>query len=61
MDKTTVVKTELVAVSSDFMYWQQQPVEARLAVLESIREEYHRWKYHDQQGFQRVYRIIKQP
>lgn len=41
---------------NDFAYWQNQPVEKRLAALEEIRREYHRGT---QQRFQRVYKIIK--
>jgi hypothetical protein len=44
---------------SDFAYWQAQPYWARLAALEQIRQEYHRWKYRIQPGFQRVYKIVK--
>ncbi|MFA6978308.1 MAG: hypothetical protein WC209_03205 [Ignavibacteriaceae bacterium] len=43
----------------DFAFWQSQPYEKRLEALESIREEYNYWKYGNQQGFQRVYRVIK--
>ena len=41
---------------SDFAFWQTQPYEARLEVLEKIRIEYHNGH---RQGFQRVYKIIK--
>jgi len=44
---------------NDFAYWQTQPYAARLAALEQIRQEYHRWKYGVQPRFQRVYRIVK--
>lgn len=46
--------------SDDYVFWQSQPYEKRLEALESIREEYNNWKYGNQQGFQRVYRVIKQ-
>ena len=45
---------------NDFQYWQNQPYEKRLQTLEEIREEYNSWRYDNQQGFQRVYKIIKQ-
>lgn len=45
---------------SDFAYWQTQPYEARLATLEKIRQEYHRWHYDSEPGFQRVCTIVKQ-
>ncbi len=54
-----VHKTTLQAQGSDFAYWQSQPHVARLAALEEIRQEYHRWKGDAESGFQRVYRIIK--
>jgi hypothetical protein len=44
---------------SDAAYWREQPYVARLAALEQIRQEYHRWKYGTEPGFQRVYQIIK--
>ncbi len=45
---------------SDFAYWQSQPYEVRLATLEEIRREYHRWKYGAELKLQRVYIIFKQ-
>ncbi len=44
---------------TDFAYWQSVPYEARLAALEEIRREYHRWKYHAEPRLQRVYSIAK--
>jgi hypothetical protein len=44
---------------SDFAYWQSQPPSARLAALEEIRREYHRWRYGAEPRFQRVFAIIK--
>ena len=44
---------------SDFSYWQTKSFEARLEALEQIRKEYNSWRYHAEQGFQRVYRIVK--
>jgi hypothetical protein len=43
----------------DAAYWRTQPYAARLAALESIRQEYHRWRYGAEPGFQRVYTIVK--
>jgi hypothetical protein len=43
----------------DFQYWQTKSYEERLNVLEQIRKEYNLWRYNAEQGFQRVYRIIK--
>lgn len=45
--------------SFDLKYWQAQPPAARLAALEEIRREYHRWRYGAEPGFQRVYSIVK--
>ena len=59
MDKTFVRKVNIKDQGNDFEFWQSQPPEIRLAVLEQIRQEYNTWKYGTEQGFQRVYRIIK--
>lgn len=45
MDKSKVRITTLKDQGNDFAYWQSQPVWKRLAALESIRMEYHAWKY----------------
>ena len=60
INRLTVRKIKLADEKSDYSYWVNQPVEVRLETLESIREEYNNWKFHDQQRFQRVYRVIKQ-
>ncbi len=54
-----VTKVNLREQKSDFAYWQSQPYQARLAALEEIRQEYHRWRYGGEPGFQRVYTIVK--
>ncbi|MCK6619608.1 MAG: hypothetical protein L6Q94_03875 [Calditrichia bacterium] len=54
-----LTKVNINQKQSDFAYWQGQPYEVRLAALEQIRREYHRWKYHAEPGFQRVYTIVK--
>jgi hypothetical protein len=54
-----VTKTSLKSAMSDVAYWRNQPYAARLAALETIRREFHQWKYHAEPGFQRVYTIIK--
>jgi hypothetical protein len=43
----------------DYVYWQSRSFAERLGALENIRREYNTWRYRDQQGLQRVYRIIK--
>lgn len=55
-----VTRTSLDRQTSDFQFWQTQSYQARIDALEQIREEYNRWKYHAEPGFQRVYRIVKQ-
>jgi hypothetical protein len=57
--KKIVTKIPLRKSKNDFAYWQTQPYAVRLAALEEIRQEYHRWKYGVQPRFQRVYRIVK--
>ncbi|MFH1974930.1 MAG: hypothetical protein ABIJ52_05120 [Pseudomonadota bacterium] len=44
---------------SEFLYWQSRSYEERLDALEQIRKEYNLWRYNAEQGFQRIYRIIK--
>lgn len=44
---------------TDYVYWQSQPYQARLAALEEIRQEYHGWKHETEPRLQRVYRIVK--
>ena len=44
---------------SDFLFWQTQGYEKRLATLETIRQEYISWKYAYKPGFQRVITIVK--
>ena len=59
-------KVSLHQSRSDFSYWQSQPLEARITVLEEIRRDYQIWLDSQQKdptdvqsGFQRVYRIVK--
>lgn len=60
LNRSIIKKIKLTEEKSDYSYWANQSVDARFDALESIREEYNNWKFHDQQGFQRVYRVIKQ-
>ncbi len=59
LDKTAMKIVKMGEEPNDFEYWQSVPYEKRLEALEAIRTEYIRWKYDSQQGFQRVYRVIK--
>ena len=54
-----LTKVSLRDAKSDFAYWQSQPYLTRLAALEQIRTEYHRWRYGAQPRLQRVYSIVK--
>jgi hypothetical protein len=54
-----VTKVNIQAQKSDFAYWQTQSYQARLAALEQIRREYHRWRYGAEPRMQKVCRIVK--
>jgi hypothetical protein len=43
----------------DLSFWQSKSHQERIDALEQIRREYNQWRYHAEQGFQRVYKIIK--
>ena len=60
LDKTAIQIFKMGEAPTDFAYWQTRPYEERLAALESIRNDYIKWAYDIQPGFQRVYRIVKQ-
>ena len=57
--KQTYTKVKINEQKSDFAYWQTQSYQARLAALEEIRQEYHRWRYGAEPRLQRVYKIVK--
>jgi hypothetical protein len=57
--KIVVFKRNVNEQETDFTYWQGQSYQARLAALEQIRQEYHRWKYDAEPRLQRVYQITK--
>jgi hypothetical protein len=52
-------KFKLHDKQNDFAYWLSQPYELRLAQLEKIRQEYHKWKYGFEPRLQKVYKIVK--
>jgi hypothetical protein len=54
-----VKKVNVRKQKSDFAYWQKQPYQVRLATLEEIRREYHRWRYGAEPRLSRVYSIVK--
>lgn len=43
----------------NLLYWLSLTGKERMAQLEKLREEINKRKYGAQQGFQRVYRIVK--
>ena len=57
--KKVVTKTTMRGQKSDAEYWRAQPPAARLAALEEIRQEYHRWRYGAEPRLQRVYTVVK--
>jgi hypothetical protein len=57
--KKVVTRLKVGEKKTDAAYWRKQPYAARLAALEEIRQEYHRWRFGGEPGFQRVYRIVK--
>jgi len=59
MDKSVIRKGKIKEQGNDFLFWQSQSYESRLSTIEEIRNEFNTWKYGSEQGFQRVYRIIK--
>lgn len=62
-DERTLVKVvrkvPLDDQPTDFAYRQLQPYQARLAALEAIRQEYHRWRHDPESRLQRLYKIVK--
>lgn len=59
LDKKVINKVKLKDKKSDLSFWLSMPYSFRLEAVEKIRQEYNNWKYGTEQGFQRVYRIIK--
>ena len=54
-------KIHIKARTSDYEYWIKQSPQSRIEVLEEMRTEYHRWRYHAEPRLQRVYSIVKRP
>ncbi len=59
MDKSFVRRGKLKDQGNDLEFWKTQSYEVRLATIEELRREYNTWKYGSEQGFQRVYRVVK--
>ena len=60
MDKSQVRRLKTSEQESDSAYWRTRTPQERLEALESIRREYHLWKYGAEPRLQRVFRIVKQ-
>jgi hypothetical protein len=59
VDRNFIRKGKIKLQGNDFSYWQSKPYLLRLITIEQIRQEYNTWKYGTEQGFQRVYQIVK--
>lgn len=59
LNKTAVRKGKIKEQGNDWCYWQSQSYLHRILAVEQIRQEYNSWKYGTEQGFQRIYRIVK--
>ncbi len=57
--KKVFIKGNIHSKKNDFVYWQAQSYQVRLATLEEIRQEYHRWKYGAEPRLQKVYTIVE--
>ena len=59
IDKTQVKIVKKGQEEDDIFFWlERMPIE-RILALETIRQEYNQWKYGNQQGFQRIYKVAK--
>jgi len=50
----TLTRVGLHEATTDFGFWQTQSYQARIAALEEIRREFHRWKYGAEPRLQRA-------
>jgi hypothetical protein len=61
MNKQSITIVKLGEEEPPSRYWQTKPVAERLEMVERLRNEYATWRNNDvEQGFRRVYRIVKQ-
>ncbi len=59
MEKVVTIRS-LKDKKTDFAYWQSRPETERLAAIETLRQQYIKFKYGNvQPRFQRVCQIIK--
>lgn len=59
LDRTKIAVYKKGEEPSDVLFWLSRPPVERLLALETIRAEFNQWKYGSEQGFQRVYRVVK--
>jgi len=57
--KQSITKTTLNDKKTDAVYWRERSYAERLAALEEIRQEYHRWKYGGETRMQKVVKIVR--
>ncbi|MDD4029695.1 MAG: hypothetical protein PHX86_08365 [Caldisericia bacterium] len=59
--KKTVRRYRIDQEPNNYSYWITKTPQERIDALETIRSEYHAWRYSDaEKRFHRVYRIVKQ-
>ena len=58
MEKTVKI-VKLGQDDSNLIYWLSRSFTQRLEELEKLRTEINQYMYANQQGFQRVYRVVK--
>ncbi len=59
MDKTKGRIIKKGEEENDVEFWQSQPYEVRLEVIEMLRQEFYNYTDETIPRFQRVYRIVK--
>ena len=52
-----VKKVGLREAGTDAAYWRTRPPVERLAAVEELRREYHRWRYDAEPRLSRVHRV----
>ncbi len=54
-----VTERNLTDPKDDAAYWRSRPPEERIAALEEIRAEYHRWKGDAESRLQRILTVVE--
>lgn len=60
LKKLKIFKTNEESERAEHEYYLHLSPDERLDILEKLRREYERIRYGTQQGFRRVFRIVKQ-